>query len=624
MTKEAEDKFEGKIGRRDFLRLAGITTAGVILSACGPGTPTATEEPAEEPAEEEPAEEPAEEEPTAEPTEAPPAEVGREDTLIIGFEGEPVQAPEAANPYTPGSRINQGYHQAMIESLWYLNYQTGEPIPWLAAVPMSELEWNEDYSQVDIPIREGVEWNDGEPFTADDVAWTLNMLKENTTLSYGAAMEQWLENAEAIDELTCRLTLTESNPRFLYNNFTVRIWGAVRILPRHIWEGKDPMTFTNFDLDQGWPVFTGPYRLVQAGASEFVYERRDDWWAAKTGFNELPAPRRLIFIEAGQDERKAAMLSENEVDGEPSLQIDTFLDVKERNPAAIGWTADPPHAWIDPCPGMVGFNCRREPWNDPDMRWAVAYAINHEEWATTAGRGYGIPAQYNFPMYPGLMSWLEENQDLLDQYDVTVYDPDRAKELIESKGYEMGSDGFYQMDGETLSVDILVKSQAEVAPALITKYLTDVGIDAAPQSLAHAQYYDRRSRGQFDIETTHVACGSVAEPYAELDNLHSRWIVPEGDIHSNNVWGYNNPEYDAIVDEMASIPPGEERQHELFRQALEIRLRDIPIIPISQQQRVVPYSEEYWTNWPTEDNDYFHPPNWWMCFLIPLVNVQKA
>ena len=120
-----------------------------------------------------------------------------------------------------------------------------------------------------------------------------------------------------------------------------------------------------------------------------------------------------------------------------------------KNPKALGWTADAPHARIHPCPGQVGFNCEREPWNDVDMRWAVAYAINQQEWAETTGGGFGIPAQYNFPLYPGLMARLHENQDLVDKYDVTVYDPEKAKQLIESKGYVMGSDGMYAKDGQS-------------------------------------------------------------------------------------------------------------------------------------------------------------------------------
>ena len=124
MAKLAQTGTNGKkIGRRDFLRLAGVTTAGVILSACAPGTIAPTEVPSGGGATD------ATVQPTTAATMAATGEIGREDTLIIGFEGEPVQAPNMANPYTPGSRINQGYHQAMIESLWYLNYQTGDSIP---------------------------------------------------------------------------------------------------------------------------------------------------------------------------------------------------------------------------------------------------------------------------------------------------------------------------------------------------------------------------------------------------------------------------------------------------------------------------------------------------------------
>jgi peptide/nickel transport system substrate-binding protein len=66
------------------------------------------------------------------------------------------------------------------------------------------------------------------------------------------------------------------------------------------------------------------------------------------------------------------------------------------------------------------------------------------------------------------------------------------------------------------------------------------------------------------------------------------------------------------------------KEHDLWRQALEIRLKEIPIISLSQQKRIVPYTTKYWTNWPTEQNGYFHPPNWWMCFLIPILNIKPA
>lgn len=546
-------------------------------------------------------------------------EIPRERTLIIGFEGGPHAAPEQSG-LNPGATNSQGHHQVMIESLYYLNYQTGELIPWLAA---EQATWNEDFTVVTIPLREGITWSDGEAFTADDIVFTINMLKENPTLIFADRVVD-VTAAEAVDELTVQITLAQTDPRFIVNAFGVRIWGAVRIVPEHIWADQDPNTFNNFDLENGWPVWTGPYKLIKATSTEFVFDRRDDWWGAVTGFQELPAPERIIFVEAGPDERKAAALTANEVDGQPSLRIDTFADVLTQNDNAIGWTNEPPHAWIDPCPGMLGFNTRIAPWDDPVMRWAIAYALPNQQIGDAQTGGFGQVSPYNFPDYPALQAWLTENQDLLDEYDSTAYDPDRAKELIESAGYVMGADGVYERDGERLQVDILFKTEEPILPAIVVSAFQDVGIDAAPRALAGAAYFDARATADFEIETHHVACGSVVEPYDELNLLHSRWVKPVGERHSNNHWGWTNAEYDQIVEEMQTLEPDTERQHELFRRALEIRLQELPIISLTQQRRVVPYSDAYWTNWPTADNDYHHPPNWWQNFLMLVVEIEPA
>jgi len=253
-------------------------------------------------------------------------------------------------------------------------------------------------------------------------------------------------------------------------------------------------------------------------------------------------------------------------------------------------------------------------------------AIDKRKLAEATPGGFGIPSQYNFPAYPPLMALLDENADLFEKYDVLEYNPSKAMEIIESKGYKKGADGIYAKDGERLKVDYLVKSAALTAPAvpLVVSFFQSIGIDAVPQGLAHTQYYDLRSRAQYQIEGTHVACGSVVDPFGELNLLHSKWIRPAGEIRSNNIWGYNNPEYDQVVDAIQGLLPGDPRIKPLFRQALEMRLRDLPIISLTQQLRVVPYTTRYWTNWPTAQNNYFHPPNWWMMFLMLVMNIKPA
>jgi peptide/nickel transport system substrate-binding protein len=258
------------------------------------------------------------------------------------------------------------------------------------------------------------------------------------------------------------------------------------------------------------------------------------------------------------------------------------------------------------------------------MRWAINYALPKQQIGDATTNGQGIVSAYNFPAYPALQSWLTENQDLIDQYNPTEYNPDKAKEIFESKGYVMGASGFYEKDGQPLQVDVLFKTEEPILPAIIIQAFQDVGIDAAPRALAGAAYFDARDTADFDIETHHVACGSVVEPYDELRLLHSRWIKPEGERSSLNQWGWSNAEYDQIVDEMQMLEPGADEQHDLFRRALEIRLQELPIISLTQQQRVVPYSNLYWTNWPTEENDYHHPPNWWMNFMILVNNIEST
>ena len=104
-------------------------------------------------------------------------DVPRNKTLIIGFEGGP---PSSAENFglNPTALNSQGVHQVMIKSAYVLNYQTGEAVPWLATGPE---KWNADYSEFDIPLRAGIEWNDGVP-AADDVVFSLNMYKEHSDL----------------------------------------------------------------------------------------------------------------------------------------------------------------------------------------------------------------------------------------------------------------------------------------------------------------------------------------------------------------------------------------------------------------------------------------------------------
>ena len=83
------------------------------------------------------------------------------------------------------------------------------------------------------------------------------------------------DTVEKIDDLTIQFNLKEPNPRFQLDHFAVKIWGSVNIVPEHIWNGVDPLTFKNYDPAQGWPVFTGPYTLETVSETEFPVDLVD-------------------------------------------------------------------------------------------------------------------------------------------------------------------------------------------------------------------------------------------------------------------------------------------------------------------------------------------------------------
>ena len=159
------------------------------------------------------------------------------------------------NPYLLIGKSNTGWN-FLYEPLYFYNaYDTGEDniIPWIA----TGHEYNADYTEVTIKIRKGVEWSDGKPWTAHDLVFTINMLRNNAPeLAFSTDMEAWVKEAVAIDDLTAKISLKKANPRFVFSYFTHNFDNGVPIVPKHIWEGQDPGGFKNFDTAKGWPVVT--------------------------------------------------------------------------------------------------------------------------------------------------------------------------------------------------------------------------------------------------------------------------------------------------------------------------------------------------------------------------------
>jgi len=151
--------------RRTWLILVGLLLmASLMLSACA-GAPEAGAPAADAPA----ADAPAAEEPTSGLGDLP-----RNETLIADILTGRVGSPSNFNNWVGWKWRDRGMQNLANEPLWSVDFATGEIIPGLAA---GDPVYNEDFTQVTIPLREGVMWDDGQPFTAADVVFTVETLK---------------------------------------------------------------------------------------------------------------------------------------------------------------------------------------------------------------------------------------------------------------------------------------------------------------------------------------------------------------------------------------------------------------------------------------------------------------
>ena len=559
------------------------------------------------------------------PVAAPAQEVPRNETLIMDSTLERIATPENYNPFLPTTTLQGGLHQVAFESLFYLNLETGELQPWQA----ESYAFNASFDEVTIKLRDGIKWSDGVDFTSEDVVFTLNMLKENSANlgNWGGNAKTWVKDVVAVDPKTVRITLTATNPSYVVNTFGSRVYWTNQIVPRHIWEGQDPATFTNFDLEKGWPVSTSPYQLVAASNQETIWDRRASWWGADTGFAKMPAPARVIFTSAGNEERRTAMLINNELDTAYAIGKNSFESVHARNPKVVTWFPEMPYAYTDAGPRIIGFNNAIPPFDNALVRRAVSRAVNRDAIVDIAWEGMSRPIKFPAPSLAALAPFFEGTEDLFAQYPNTEFDPEATAALMTEAGYAKDAGGFWaDASGTRLIIDLIGRQteadSAKAAP-VVTELLRRAGFDAQFRLTDSAGFADAVFLGKANIWLAQIN-GAVNNPYPSFDMFHSRHAAAIGSSATGSYSRFANPEYDAIVEEMGKLAIDDPKLKEQVRKALAIWLRELPVAPTTDSALLASYNHTYWTNWPTSDNPYFQPCFWWASALVSIVAIEPA
>ena len=344
--------------------------------------------------------------------------------------------------------MRNNYAKYVFEALHYTNLNAGENIPWLA----TGYEYNDDFTNVRIDLRKGVEWADGEPLTCRDVKYSLETMQATEGAFYKGYLDQWLESVECVDDFTALVSFKSSNPRF-YQKLIIGVPNHLPIVPAHIWEGQDAATFKNFDLAQGWPIGTGPYKIVLVTAQQVVYDRRDDWWGAKTGFMELPEPERIIATTASTDEAYAQMYMANRMDYGFAIQMGSFEAAREKNPNLRSWHKEgPAYGAPDGCTYQLVLNNATK-FADRNVRLALNDAIDRQQLVELGYQNATHPVVAPISSYI-LGVWGDIVQPVYDEYQRDIPNPQGVEDDMRQAGWAKNADGFWEKDGQVFEITI--------------------------------------------------------------------------------------------------------------------------------------------------------------------------
>lgn len=537
-----------------------------------------------------------------------------------------VPSPDNFNPYA-GVLLHQrnSLHYTVNEALFYTNHNTNELIPWQA----ESFSYNDDFTEVTIKLRDGVRWSDGETFDAADAVFTFEMLKGAApNLLFSSAIAEWVASAEAVDPLTVKVTLTKSGPRWAADFLATGQSTRFVVVPEHIWKGEDPTTFANFDVEKGWPVGTGPYKLVKADSNALVYDLRDDWWAVDTGVAEaMPEVERILYVPATQ-EAMPQLYANNQIDMGRSIQPGAYEAIRIQNPNLISWNKEGP-VWGAPdgCTFAIRFNTQREPFDQVQLRRAINAAIDRDQVVNLAYEGSVKKAVLPVSSYQGMLDYVGQLESVPGVAELDDMGQEQVDRLMTEAGFERNGGGKWAYeDGSLLQMELHVAQGDPIGPVL-RQQLQTAGFDAILSIQQNTALTEAMSAGNFDMNVG-PHCGSLYDPWQTLEHFHSKYAAPEGESSKNlrAPTRYRNPELDAILDKMEQMQPSADDPEyvELVKQATEIFARDLPEITLAEELHTLVFNSTYWTGFPSAENPYVAPYLPWEGFARIIHNLQPT
>ena len=451
----------------------------------------------------------------------------------VSAEGELLSVALSSNiggldPKTTVDRYSANVYGCLYETL--LTYDENREIVPNTIVESFE---QEDDTSYHFQLKPGILFHNGEKLKAGDVKFSLER-GINTSMNY---LVGDIDHVEVLGDYEFTIVLKNSNGAFLAGLTTPQT-GILN--EKAVTESGDEYQMN--------PVGTGPYRFAswEQGVS-VTLERNEDY------HGELPYFKKMLFYEIADDTTRANQLETGKVNA--AILASTDIPRFEGNGDYQIVSAD--------TYGLIyfGMNYNSETISDPNVRQAIAYAIDAE--AITQAAYFGYAETATAILNPNL------TYSDADTIPVNEYDPEKAKELLASAGYGEGE----------LSLTLVIDTRTDVTSVgtMIKSFLSDVGIDCEvvtgdKTSMSGSYYADGTN---YDIFVGTWYCATPDVDSQIFTTFHSANNGATGGY----VWMHRD-EIDSLIEEARASTDPQERQ-ELYSQLQQYVYENKWWVPIS-------------------------------------------
>jgi len=489
-----------------------------------------------------------------------PAGNGESDIVLRIGSTKPFKTTNKFADYWYGVLSNITTHDSLVKLDSEMNI-----VPWLA----SEWEISEDSRLFTFTIVEGAEWQDGEPLTAGDVAFSIEYYRDKDPQA------GWM--AEVIQSLSVEGNEVALHLEKPYGNLMTEFM-TYSIIPRHIWQNVDePLKYEGEERTIG----SGPFRLVSwdEAAGKFIFEANEDYFRGKPNVDRLE-----VNTYANMDALVMA-LSRGDIDtwwdysGEfPITHIPALKDAGVIDFATATFLG---------VPAALGFNLEQQPVSELAFRQAVSLAVNYRQIVDIIYAGYGIVPGGGFvpsthPNYDESVAELE-------------YDIEKARHLLDEMGIvDTNGDSLREGAGGR-NLNLIMLTRADMTSLLrvaemVAADLEAVGIGTTLKAVDSSTWVAAKDAMEYDLVFFR------ATPWGTLMHAgHGSGYFDSRRTGAGVLHNLDEPDYLESCDRRLETAPGAE-QAELDRALQQMHAEYLPAIALVWLESVYPYREG-WDNW---------------------------